>query len=140
MDGYFKEIIQFINARKKPVFSVDIPSGLDSDTGQPRGACIRAHATATFGFAKIGHVVFPGAGYTGRLEIVDIGIPPHISVEVAPAQYLLTEEMIRGLFVPRPPDTHKGGTGHLLVIAGSPGKTGAAAMARWPRCGPAPVW
>lgn len=128
VDGYFKEIINFINSRNKPVFSVDIPSGLDSDTGQTRGACIRAHATATFGFAKIGHMVFPGAAHTGRLQIVDIGIPPYISEEVGPAQYLLKAEMIRGLLVPRLPDTHKGATGHLLVVAGSPGKTGAAAM------------
>lgn len=128
VDGYFREIIDFINAQNKPVFSVDIPSGLDSDTGHPRGACIRAHATATFGFAKIGHIVFPGTIYTGRLEIVDIGIPDHVAEEVGPSQYLLTTEMIQGRLAPRPPDAHKGTTGHLLVVAGSPGKTGAAAM------------
>jgi len=129
VDGYFREIIDFINALNKPVFSVDIPSGLDSDTGHPRGACIRAHATATFGFAKIGHMLFPGATYTGRLQIVDIGIPDHIVAEAEPSQHLLTAELIQGLLVPRPPDAHKGATGHLLVVAGSPGKTGAAAMA-----------
>ena len=128
VDGYFKEIIDFINAQNKPVFSVDIPSGLDSDTGHSRGACIRAHATTTFGFAKIGHIVLPGAIYTGRLEIVDIGIPDHIAEEVGPSQYLLTTEMIQGRLAPRSPDAHKGTTGHLLVVAGSPGKTGAAAM------------
>jgi hydroxyethylthiazole kinase-like uncharacterized protein yjeF len=128
VEGYFREIIDFINAQSKPVFSVDIPSGLDSDTGQPRGACIRAHATATFGLAKIGHMVLPGAVYTGKLEIVDIGIPDHIAEEVGPSQYLLTTAMLQKQLAPRPPDTHKGSTGHLLVVAGSPGKTGAAAM------------
>lgn len=129
VDGYFREIIDFINAQNRPVFSVDIPSGLDSDSGHPRGACIRAHTTATFGFAKIGHMLFPGASYTGRLQIVDIGIPDHIVAEVGPSQYLLTTEMIQDRFAPRSPGAHKGTTGHLLVVAGSPGKTGAAAMA-----------
>ncbi|MDF1593361.1 MAG: NAD(P)H-hydrate dehydratase [Desulfobacterales bacterium] len=128
VDGYFREIIDFINARNRPVFSVDIPSGLDSDSGHPRGACIRAHTTATFGFAKIGHVLLPGADYTGRLQIVDIGIPDHIAAEVGPTQYLLTAEMIQDRLAPRSSDAHKGTTGHLLVVAGSPGKTGAAAM------------
>jgi len=77
--GYFKKIIEFINDLSKPIFSVDIPSGLNSDTGQVCGACIRAQATATFAFAKTGHILFPGAEYTGYLEIIDIGIPHHIT-------------------------------------------------------------
>jgi NAD(P)H-hydrate epimerase len=126
--GFFKEIIAFINHSNKPIFSVDIPSGLNSDTGQPCGACIQAHATATFAFAKTGHILIPGAVYTGALEIVDIGIPPHIAHNVRPLQFLLTPERIRTALQPRPLDSHKGTTGHLLVIAGSPGKTGAASM------------
>jgi NAD(P)H-hydrate epimerase len=126
--GYFKGIIEFINSLNKPVFAVDIPSGLDSDTGQPCGACIRAHVTATFAFAKTGHILFPGASYTGSLEIVDIGIPHHIAEEVDPKQHLLTTDLIANYFKPRPSDVHKGDAGHLLLLAGSPGKTGAAAM------------
>jgi ADP-dependent NAD(P)H-hydrate dehydratase / NAD(P)H-hydrate epimerase len=126
--GYFKTVIEFINELNKPVFAVDIPSGLNSDTGHACGACIRARATATFAFAKIGHMVYPGADLTGALEIVDIGIPPPIVEAVRPKQFLLTARRIRSYFKPRPPDAHKGRTGHLLVIAGSTGKTGAAAM------------
>ena len=126
--GYFKGIIEFINSLNKPVFAVDIPSGLDSDTGQPCGACIRAQATATFAFAKTGLILFPGASYTGSLEIVDIGIPHHIAEEVDPKQHLLTTDLIGNYFKPRPSDVHKGDAGHLLLLAGSPGKTGAAAM------------
>jgi len=126
--GYFKEIITFINQSKKPVFAVDIPSGLNSDTGQSCGTCIRAKVTATFAFAKTGHLLFPGADFTGDLEIVDIGIPSHIARKVGPLQYCLTPGLIRGGFPFRPPDAHKGHTGHLMVVAGSPGKTGAAAM------------
>ncbi len=126
--GYFKTIIEFINGLNKPVFAVDIPSGLNSDTGQVCGACIRANATATFAFAKPGHLIHPGTQYTGALNIVDIGIPPHIVAEVMPRQWLLTPELIQSCLRPRLPDAHKGATGHLLVVAGSPGKTGAAAM------------
>ena len=126
--GYFQTVIDFINALNQPVFAVDIPSGLNSDTGKPCGTCIRASATATFGFAKPGHMIHPGAGYTGALEIVDIGIPPYIVQTVAPKQFLLTADLIKSYVTPRVEDAHKGTTGHLLVVAGSPGKTGAASM------------
>ncbi len=129
--GFFKTVINFINALNRngiAVFAVDIPSGLNADTGQPCGTCIQAQGTATFGLAKIGHFTYPGAEYTGTLEIIDIGIPGSIVQAVGPKQYLLTSQQIRNYFKPRSADTHKGRTGHLLVIAGSPGKTGAAAM------------
>ncbi len=126
--GHYCRVIDFMNDTGVPIFSVDIPSGLDSDTGQVCGTSARSEATATFGFAKPGHVLFPGARYTGDLEIVDIGIPPHIVKEVAPRQAMITREHVASSILPRPPDAHKGRTGHLLVIAGSPGKTGAAAM------------
>ena len=126
--GYFKTVIKYINGLNKPVFAVDLPSGLNSDTGQLCGACIRAAATATFAFAKTGHMVYPGADYTGKLEIVDIGIPPHIVAAVGPRQFLITTQLVRSYLPPRQADAHKGSTGHLLVIAGSTGKTGAASM------------
>ena len=126
--GFFRTVIEFINGLNKPVFAVDIPSGLNSDTGQVCGACIRAKATATFAFAKTGHIIHPGAQYTGALTIVDIGIPYPIVNAVMPRQRLLTKEGIQNSLRPRRPDAHKGTTGHVLVIAGSPGKTGAAAM------------
>ena len=129
--GFFKTVINFINDLNRsgiPVFAVDMPSGLNSDTGQPCGACIRAQGTATFALAKIGHYTFPGADYTGKLEIIDIGIPASVVESVGPQQYLLTAERIRAALPLRSAETHKGQTGHLLVVAGSTGKTGAAAM------------
>jgi ADP-dependent NAD(P)H-hydrate dehydratase / NAD(P)H-hydrate epimerase len=125
---YFKMVIETINHTGKPVFAVDIPSGLNSETGLPCGACIRAKATATFAFPKIGHLLTPGASYTGSLDIIDIGIPAHIADQVDPRQSLLVTEIIRKYFEPRAPNAHKGDTGHLIVAAGAPGKTGAAAM------------
>ena len=126
--GLFKEMIALLNTVETPVLAVDIPSGLDSDTGKPCGSCVQATVTVTFGLPKIGHVVLPGSEFVGSLEIVDIGIPPRVVEEVAPNHYLLTQEMIAQAFRVRDPQSHKGTTGHLLVIGGSPGKTGAAIM------------
>ncbi len=126
--AFYRTIIDYINDRKGPVFAVDLPSGINADTGQICGVCVRADATATFAFPKIGHMVYPGAACCGELETIDIGIPPHIAAAVAPQQFLITAEWIRSYLQPRPAETHKGTTGHLLVVAGSTGKTGAAAM------------
>jgi hydroxyethylthiazole kinase-like uncharacterized protein yjeF len=126
--GFYKEVIDFINASNRPIFSVDIPSGLNSDTGQPCGTCIKATATATFAFAKIGHLLYPGASFTGDLSIVEIGIPYHIASGVNSKQHLITPDDIHKYIAPRQAEAHKGTNGHLLVVAGSTGKTGAAAM------------
>jgi ADP-dependent NAD(P)H-hydrate dehydratase / NAD(P)H-hydrate epimerase len=126
--GFFRRVIEFINAGNRPVLAVDIPSGLNADTGQPCGTCIRAVATATFGFAKIGHVVYPGAEFCGPVEVIDIGIPPAMVHPAGVRQQLIMGDSIQTILGLRSPDTHKGRTGHVLVIAGSRGKTGAAAM------------
>lgn len=128
VSGFFKTVIDFINSLNKPVLAVDIASGLNSDTGRPCGTCIRATATATFGFAKTGHWLYPGAEYTGQIEVIDIGIPRYIAQNINPRQHLLTSDDVQACFKPRARDAHKGTTGHLLVVAGSAGKTGAAAM------------
>ena len=126
--GFFKAVIDFMNSTGIPIFAVDIASGLNSDTGQPCGIMIHAQGTATFALAKIGHFTYPGAEYTGKLDVIDIGIPDAVVNAVGPKQYLLTADRIGAYFQPRAADTHKGKTGHLLVVAGSSGKTGAAAM------------
>ncbi len=126
--GRYRGMIALINDSGRPVFAVDIPSGINADTGQVCGIAVSAVATATFAFAKIGHCQYPGAAHCGRLEIIDIGIPPHIAAAVAPRQCQTTPAMVANALPPRAPEAHKGTTGHLLVIAGGPGKTGAAAM------------
>jgi ADP-dependent NAD(P)H-hydrate dehydratase / NAD(P)H-hydrate epimerase len=126
--GFYRRVIEFINASHRPVLAVDIPSGLNADTGQPCGTCIQATATATFGFAKIGHVVYPGAAYCGPVEVIDIGIPPTMVQSASVHQQLIQGTTIRSILGRRAADSHKGNTGHMLVIAGSTGKTGAAAM------------
>lgn len=135
--GYYQAVIGYMNNHPSPVFAVDIPSGLNSETGNPCGICVNADATATFAFAKIGHLLMPGATHTGRLHIIDIGIPPYIVEHVRPKQHLSRLGEIRASMKPRPMQAHKGTTGHLLVVAGSPGKSGAAVMTAMSgmRCG-----
>ncbi len=128
--GYYREVIDHLNTLQRPMVAIDIPSGLDADTGKPLGTAIRASLTVTFGLPKIGHLIPPGLDYVGKVKVIDIGIPKRLVEEEKIPTYLLEKEEIqRWLSVPRNPDTHKGDYGHLLVIAGSVGKTGAAVMA-----------
>ena len=126
--GLFKDVIELLNSLNRPIIAVDIPSGLNADTGMICGVCIQAHTTVTFGFPKIGHILFPGATVTGRLEIIDIGIPPHIARNVNPRHQVLTPDEIARAFPRRLPTSHKGTAGHVLVVGGSTGKAGAVTM------------
>lgn len=127
--GLYAEAIAVINSSGVPVVAVDIPSGLDSDRGVPLGTAIRAEMTVTFGYPKLGEVIHPGLSYAGELAVVDIGIDPKAVEEVRPLTELLEEKDIGWLVPRRAADTHKGTYGHLIVLAGSRGKTGAAIMA-----------
>jgi len=125
---FYGEVIDTLNGTTKPIFSIDVPSGLNSDTGEAMGRSINATATATFAFAKVGHMLHPGKQLTGTLEIIDIGIPGFITAKENPRIHLIDKDMIRPLFPDRSCDSHKGTHGHLMVVAGSVGKTGAAAL------------
>jgi NAD(P)H-hydrate epimerase len=128
--GYYREVIDHLNTLQRPIVAIDIPSGLDADTGKPLGTAIRASLTITFGLPKVGHLVPPGLDYVGEVKVIDIGIPKRLVEEEKISTFLLEKkEVKRWLSIPRNPNTHKGDYGHLLVIAGSVGKTGAAAMA-----------
>ncbi len=128
--GYYREVIDHLNTLQRPIVAIDIPSGLDADTGKPLGTAIRASLTITFGLPKVGHLLPPGIDYVGEVRVIDIGLPKRlVEDEKIPTHLLEEKEIRRWLSIPRNPDTHKGDYGHLLVIAGSVGKTGAAAMA-----------
>ncbi|HYQ80550.1 MAG TPA: NAD(P)H-hydrate dehydratase [Anaeromyxobacteraceae bacterium] len=111
------------------VVAVDVPSGLSADTGRPLGACVRADRTVTFGFMKRGLFIHPGVEYAGEVTVADIGVPPAAAERVPVTCEVLTQEEARALLPPRPRDAHKGDAGRVLVVAGSPGKTGAAHLA-----------
>lgn len=126
--GFFKDAIELMNGSSKPVFAVDIPSGLNSDKGHPMGTAVKADATATFAFAKAGHILYPGNEYTGALKIIDIGIPRFIAQEKKIRLSLVEKKEVVSFFPNRSFHSHKGSFGHLAVLAGSFGKTGAAAL------------
>jgi NAD(P)H-hydrate epimerase len=127
VSGTFSAAIACINAASCPVVSVDIASGLNSDSGLIMGNCVRADITVTFGQAKIGQVINPGREYTGFLEVVDIGIPGE-AVAAADLRLELIDSSVGQWLPPREPSAHKGMYGHLLIAAGSTGKTGAAIL------------
>ena len=110
--------------------SVDIPSGVSSDDGRVLGSAVRADLTVTFGHLKKGHFLYPGRGLAGEVVVVDIGIPPSALEGAAPDLWLLEASDFRGTFL-RAADSHKGTYGHVGVLAGSPGKMGAAALVAW---------
>lgn len=127
--GLFADAITLINVSGLPIVAVDIPSGLDTDSGKPLVVAVQAEMTVALGFLKVGEVIHPGLNYVGELVIADIGIADEAVAEVAPKTELLDREMIRWLVPRREADTHKGTYGHVLVVAGSRGKTGAAILA-----------
>ncbi len=122
------DVIGEMNASGRPVVAVDIPSGLDGLRGVPLGEAVKATATYTYGYAKIGQVLYPAAAYVGALTVIDISLPPAAEKEIGIDGCLVDGEMLRAFLKARSPWAHKGSCGHALVISGSTGKTGAAAM------------
>jgi NAD(P)H-hydrate epimerase len=127
--GSLTRIFSLINDSDIPVVAVDIPSGISSDTGEVLGEAIMADCTVTFGLPKRGHLLYPGAEYAGRLFVEDIGFPAKLLTSDRINVDMIDREMVSGLIPLRPKYSHKGDYGHVLVIAGSKGKTGAALMA-----------
>ena len=128
VQGLMAEVIEMINASGVPVVAVDTPSGLDTDHGVPLGTAIRATLTVTFGYPKVGLVQPTAQGEVGRLDVIDIGIAPEALAIVNPEMILLTQESVGAWLRPRTVDSHKGDFGHLLVLAGARGKSGAALL------------
>lgn len=132
--GHFADTINLINSYQFnetiPVVAVDTPSGMDTDTGKILGTCVRADFTATYCCAKPGHFLHDGSSWTGKLAIIDIGIPPEAIHNAAITTETGTAETCTALVKPlhRKKAAHKGSHGHLLILAGSTGKTGAAVL------------
>ncbi len=134
VEGRYADVLQVLNASGVPIFAVDIPSGLDADRGWPLGVAVQAEATATFGFAKVGQLIYPGVDYVGTLGVVDIGIAAGAIAVVQPRTQLLEPSEAARLVPVRAADAHKGSCGHVLVVAGSRGRTGAALLAAHASC------
>ncbi|MEK7396826.1 MAG: NAD(P)H-hydrate dehydratase [Candidatus Poribacteria bacterium] len=127
--GFASNVIDYLNSTGIPIVAVDLPSGLDSDTGKVEGSCIKAVMTVTMALPKRGLLLYPGAKFVGKLEIADIGIPQSVIDSQDLSTILIQSSCALKLLPERPRDGHKGLFGRVLVIAGSVGLTGASAMA-----------
>ena len=127
--GVLAEAIELVNRAGHPVVAVDIPSGLVADDPEPPGPSIRATLTVTFALPKRCLLLYPAAGYAGTIRVVPIGIPSSLCQDPELLLGLLEAHDVASAFPPRDPAAHKGTFGHVLVVAGSVGKTGAAALA-----------
>jgi len=127
VQGRYARAIEAMARAGRPVLALDIPSGIHADTGRVLGTAVRATWTATFGLPKRGLYLSPGAEHAGELSCVSIGIPAAFVEETLPVEEVLEPgPCFRKLR--RRPDAHKGTFGHLLVLSGSVGKTGAACL------------
>jgi ADP-dependent NAD(P)H-hydrate dehydratase / NAD(P)H-hydrate epimerase len=132
IEGNFKQVITRVNdaRQKRPelvVVAVDVPSGLDANTGEIDSGCISADATITLGYPKPGLYNFPGAEKAGKIVIADIGIPPTLAEDISVE--LLTGDWVKAILPKRPASANKGTFGKLLVVSGSINYIGAAYLA-----------
>lgn len=127
--GLYREAIDAINAAGRLTVAVDLPSGLHADTGSILGAAVRADLTVTCGLPKVGLYCGSGIDCAGLVRLADLGIPPSFVEAIGSRLLLLTAASAQATLPLRRPSSHKGTYGHLGLIAGSVGKTGAAAMA-----------
>ncbi len=131
LDGLYAAAVEFLNTLCQqqvwPVVAVDIPSGLCGQTGLPLGSAVQADLTVTYGLPQPGHYLH-GGPQVGKLVVADIGIPPVCVAQARLPGQVLDHKDTAALLRPRPRAGHKGTFGHLLIIAGSEGKTGAALL------------
>jgi len=129
VEGRLAAVIAAIDGAPGWRVAIDLPSGLDADTGQVRGVAARADVTVTMAAPKLGIAVAPGAAYAGRVVVVDIGVPPAVLAAMAPRAALVEAADAAAWRRPSDPLTHKHRRGHLLVVAGAPGTRGAGRLA-----------
>lgn len=125
----YQQAIRMINESGLPVLAVDLPSGLDADTGHAAGACVRAQITTTFIAAKRGLFTGQGPVHAGAVIFDDLAVPPGVYDSVPSEVVYLHDHAFDELLAPRARDAHKGNFGHVLVIGGDLGMGGAVLMA-----------
>ena len=128
LEGWYFDLVQYANTGPFYRFAIDIPTGVHADTGRILGDAFQAHDTATFGLPKIGLYLYPGHPCAGNIHIVDISIPAERLAAAEGVDLLGSADSVPRL-PERSAEAHKNRMGHLLVVAGSPGKAGAALLA-----------
>ncbi len=129
LSGVYRELVTLINSLECPCVALDIPTGVNPDTGEVDEVCIKADHTITFGRPKLGLLSYPAYDFIGQLTVNTIGIPDSLVRQAAASQVWVRPELVAALLPPRPASAHKGSFGHVLTIGGSMGLTGAACLA-----------
>ncbi|MDL2274247.1 NAD(P)H-hydrate dehydratase [Oscillospiraceae bacterium OttesenSCG-928-G22] len=129
LGGDALEACRIMNWAKAPKLSVDIPTGVEADTGLADENAVRADITVTFTRMKPGQVLLPGKLYCGKVFLKEIGIPRDIVDRYDDAADTIDDKFVDSVILPRPTDAHKGTAGKLLVVGGSVGYTGAPVFA-----------
>lgn len=128
--GHLAEVIGALNAAGRHTVALDIPSGLDADSGAPLGVAVQADDTVTFGHLKVGLLTPDGARLAGNIHVVDLGVPESpILAQVGHIAEVIRRETVGAYLVPREPSAHKHQVGDVLVVAGSAGKLGSSLLA-----------
>lgn len=128
VEGFYAEVIDDMNRADAKICAVDIPSGIFADNGQILGCAVKADMTVTFGFDKIGMVLYPGALYAGELFVEDIGFAKDAGAQVKPKVTAMTGDDLKKVLPKRMPWSNKGTYGRLLVIAGKKNMCGASCL------------
>lgn len=129
LEGDAARAIRAIGRAARPVLAADLPSGLSADTGELLGPCVRADRTVAFAAAKRCHVLPPARSFCGRVVVRDIGISAEILARGKTSLEITDPDDVAAVLTPRAANSHKGDYGRLAILAGSRGKTGAAALA-----------
>ncbi|MGE5530316.1 MAG: NAD(P)H-hydrate dehydratase [Patescibacteria group bacterium] len=120
-------VLRAVNEAGRPVLAVDIPSGVEADTGAVRGEAVRASLTVTFACPKLGCLLYPGAAHCGELLTAPISLP--LPPAGGSRRFLAEAGDVRAVLPRRPRDAHKGDNGRVLIVGGSAGLTGAPVLA-----------
>lgn len=126
LNNFYKKVIKIINDSDKYIVSIDVPSGLDCNTGTPMGGAVKAQTTYTFEVVKLGFINYSSFKYIGNLEVVPIGIPNEVKDSINENITILEENDYSNIIRKRQIYEHKGDYGRAIIFAGSRGFTGAA--------------
>jgi NAD(P)H-hydrate epimerase len=129
IEGHLALVVRTINASAAARFAIDLPSGLDADTGSTLGVVVRAQVTATFAHHKLGLLTPAGSDVAGSVHVVDIGVPGALVAHVGASAQLLSRDDLAQWLGPRGPGVHKNAAGHVAILGGSAGRIGAPQLA-----------
>jgi len=129
VEGGVAERIECLNQSGKPILALDIPSGINSDTGAVMGVAIDATASCSFIVPKLGMFTAAGVDHSGVIEQISLGVPSSVYAAMAPACEVITASVLRNLLPVPPASSHKGNFGHVAIVGGQTGMVGAAILA-----------